>query len=1060
MPEPTVDRDPVEFLAAEFVDRLRDGEHPTVEEYAAAHPHWAEQIRDLFPTIAAMEKLKLDKEVSSGGRASLGPTKIEQLGDLRIIREIGRGGMGIVYEAEQESLARRVAVKVLPKQSLFDAKHLRRFRREAKTAAKLHHTNIVPILGVGEQDGFHYYVMQYIRGAGLDEIIPQLNDLSTANGIAVTSADGKQRAANVSSVARALVNGQLRSLGKAQSSWDSEIDSGSKSASGTDSNRTAITEVVPPGGGTARVGESDVLADGLETADSDDADAATESTAAMTVRFGMSYWQSVAKIGVQVANALNYAHRQGTLHRDIKPANLLIDEGGTIWVADFGLAKAMEQDNVSRTGDIVGTLRYMAPEQFLGQADARSDIYSLGLTLYELLALKPAFDDTQRKRSFLHDAGPLEPVRPRRANPLIPRDLETIVLKAIAAEPDARYQTSGELSDDLQRFLEDRPIRARRASVAERLRRWARRNPAVATLSGIATSLLLLVAIISTTAYFQTKSAMEAAVDAETSERQQRVKAEATSELAWDALDRIFERLAPHRYVAPEDFAVETEQSADFNVNSQPVLSDEAAALLDEMLVFYRKLAAQGDDTDEFRQRIAEANRRVGDIRQRLGQFAQAKQAYQRAIAVYSQLEDGGKTNPKQAAALAGIYNELGQVYRKSRQHDEARDAFDSARAILEPVAKRSSPPEVRYELARSFYLRVHRSGGRGRGRGFAPPGSKRGGPRRDGNGGSAGRPGDPSRRNGDIGRESEKMERAIELLEELTAEYEVPDYQQLLALCYAERHLYLRASEREQAEQSINKAVALLEQLVARYPRNPDYRFTLSTVYTTGLREFGPPPSTDDLAEIEDRASKALELLDQLHRDHPSVPDYVMSEVEVHRGLGMRLGQANRIEDAQLHFNEAFRLHDELNESERADIGHIMHANFSRISYAGMLVAHYRKTKETSGEPDHEWLLEAREQLRTCIEKTKPFAGIDSRHHGFIGFPYKLLYTVSIELGDEQGAAEAEQAMKKYLSSGMFEGGDRRRGRKPDGGERGSGNGPPPRPPDRSPVPAEPVSE
>ncbi|HRX80365.1 MAG TPA: protein kinase, partial [Pirellulaceae bacterium] len=180
MAEPTVDRDPVEFLAAEFVDRLRDGDRPTVEEYALAHPDWAEQIRDLFPTIAAMENLKLDKEVSSGGRASLGPTKIERLGDLRIVREIGRGGMGIVYEAEQESLGRRVAVKVLPKQSLLDDKHLRRFRREAKTAAKLHHTNIVPILGVGEQDGFHYYVMQIIRGAGLDEIIPRLKELSTS----------------------------------------------------------------------------------------------------------------------------------------------------------------------------------------------------------------------------------------------------------------------------------------------------------------------------------------------------------------------------------------------------------------------------------------------------------------------------------------------------------------------------------------------------------------------------------------------------------------------------------------------------------------------------------------------------------------------------------------------------------------------------------------------------------------------------------------------------------------------------------------------------------------
>ncbi|MBI2477514.1 MAG: serine/threonine protein kinase, partial [Planctomycetia bacterium] len=379
MAEPSVDRDPVEFLAAEFVDRLRNGEHTSVEEYAAAHPEWAEQIRDLFPTIAAMENLKLDKELSSGGRASLGPTKLEQLGDFRIVREIGRGGMGIVYEAEQESLGRRVAVKVLPKQSLLDDKHLRRFRREAKTAAKLHHTNIVPILGVGEQDGFHYYVMQIIRGAGLDAIIPQLKRLANgSNAEPVPRVQRDKRVANVSSVARAIVQGELRSLVQANDSLDSGYDAGSQPSSRTGSNREAITTLAQGEGSAIFVDDTSLLADDLEFADVKNSDANPVPVATAT-HLGTAYWQSVARIGVQVAKALNFAHRQGTLHRDIKPANLLIDEGGTVWVADFGLAKAMEHDNVSRSGDIVGTLRYMAPEQFHGSADARSDIYSLGL---------------------------------------------------------------------------------------------------------------------------------------------------------------------------------------------------------------------------------------------------------------------------------------------------------------------------------------------------------------------------------------------------------------------------------------------------------------------------------------------------------------------------------------------------------------------------------------------------------------------------------------------------------------------------------------------------------
>jgi len=1059
MPEPTVDRDPVEFLAAEFVDRLRDGERPTIEEYAAAHPEWAKQIRDLFPTIAAMENLKLEKEVSSGGRASLGPTKIERLGDLRIIREIGRGGMGIVYEAEQESLGRRVAVKVLPKQSLLDEKHLRRFRREAKTAAKLHHTNIVPILGVGEQDGFHYYVMQIIRGAGLDEIIPQLNQLATATGIEAIPVLRTKRAANVSSVARALVRGELRSLAQVDNIRGSGDESASQSSSGTDSNRAATTTIAPDQGDSIFVDDSFVLPDGTAVSEAADSDAVPESTPATATRFGMAYWQSVARIGVQVANALNYAHRRGTLHRDIKPANLLIDEGGTIWVADFGLAKAMEQDNVSRTGDIVGTLRYMAPEQFLGAADARSDIYSLGLTLYELLTLEPAFDETQRKRSFLHDSGSLEPGRPRRNNPSIPGDLETIVLKAIAAEPEARYQTSAELSEDLQRFLEDRPIHARRASVAERLRRWARRNPAVATLSGLAISLLLLVAIVFTTAYLRTKQAKDAAVAAEDSERQQRVKAEATSELAWNALDKIFERLAPHRYVSPEDFAVETEESADLNVDTQPVLSNEAAALLDEMLVFYRKLAEQGDDTDEFRQRIAEANRRVGDIRQRLGQYGQAEQAYRQAIAMYSQLEDGGKAEPRQAAALASIYNQLGQVLRNLHQYDEARTAFDNARAILEPVATKTSPPEVRYELARSFYLRVHRFYGPGpsQGRGFGTSNGKRGGPRGDGKGGppsrvgagfrpgEGARPGSNSRRDGDFGRESENIERAIALLEELTTEYQVPDYQQLLALCYAERPRTLRFEDRGKSDQAIAKAVSLLEDLVTRYPQNPDYRFTLSTVYSTGSREFGPPPSEDELADIEARAWTALKLLEELHRDHPGVPDYEMSQLGVRRGLAMLLSRAGRFEDAQLHFQEAIRLYESLNKSETSDIGRIMRATFTRQWYADMLLGHFRKVKEAGGEPGPEWLLQAREQLQACIDKMKPFADADSRHHGFVGYPYKRLAAVNTELGDEEAAAAATENMKKYLPKDKWNDSERREEWRPPGGDRGPSNRPRP---------------
>ena len=175
----------------------------------------------------------------------------------------------------------------------------------------------------------------------------------------------------------------------------------------------------------------------------------------------------MARIGVQVADALEYAHKQGVLHRDIKPSNLLLDTRGTVWVTDFGLAKADDQQNLTHTGDILGTLRYMPPEAFEGKSDARGDVYSLGLTLYELLAFRPAFDERDRNR-LIKQVTTEEPARLDRLNPEVPRDLETIVHKAIDRDPAHRYATAGELAADLQRFLDDEPIQARRQTHAER----------------------------------------------------------------------------------------------------------------------------------------------------------------------------------------------------------------------------------------------------------------------------------------------------------------------------------------------------------------------------------------------------------------------------------------------------------------------------------------------------------------------------------------------------------------------------------------------------------------
>jgi len=424
------DRNPVEELAEEFVARYRRGERPSLTEYADRHPQWADQIRTLFPALVVMEKVRPHPGEGTTPEADTrrSVARPERLGDFRIVREVGRGGMGVVYEAEQESLGRHVALKVLPTHAVPDPRHRQRFKREARAAARLHHTNIVPVYGVGEQDGLHYYVMQFIRGLGLNDVLAELKQLRKWPRAGTVDPSGENDP-SAAAVARSLLTGQFGA------DRPERADSAPVAAAAS-----TLTDVHLPG----------------------QTEGSTLSGA------GRQYWNSVARIGLQVADALAFAASQGVLHRDIKPSNLLLDTRGTVWVTDFGLAKAeTDAENVTHTGDVVGTVRYMAPERFEGRADVRSDLYALGLTLYELLTFRPAFAEVDRNKlmaQVMHD----QPPSPRKFDQNVPRDLDTIVLKAIARDPEHRYQTPADLADDLQRFLDDRPIKARRLNLAQR----------------------------------------------------------------------------------------------------------------------------------------------------------------------------------------------------------------------------------------------------------------------------------------------------------------------------------------------------------------------------------------------------------------------------------------------------------------------------------------------------------------------------------------------------------------------------------------------------------------
>jgi WD40 repeat protein/serine/threonine protein kinase/tetratricopeptide (TPR) repeat protein len=485
MADSSWERNPIDRLADEFLGRHRRGENPSVTEYAEQYPELADEIRDLFPALVMMEELKpaaAEGTETAAGGARAESKKLERIGDYRILREVGRGGMGIVYEAEQESLGRRVALKVLPAQILLDVRQQKRFQREAKAAARLHHTNIVPVFGVGEHEGMHYYVMQFIQGLRLDQVLRELKRLRKARtqvapGAAepsrLTPSDAKETI-SAGNVAQALLTGNFAPAGPLPK------------GSAEEAVRSTLVPTTLPYRGDS---ETPVTADSsssLVLPGQSDGSSLSES--------GRHYWQSVARIGIQVAEALEYAHSQGVLHRDIKPSNLLLDTQGTVWVTDFGLAKATaaEGEDLTHTGDIVGTLRYMAPERFQGQSNAGSDLYSLGLTLYEMLIFRPAFDETDHQR-LIHQVTHEEPTRPRKLNRAIPRDLETIVLKATERDPARRYRTPHDLAEDLQRFLEDKPIRARQVSRSERLWRWCRRNPALATSTSVAAAGLVAV---------------------------------------------------------------------------------------------------------------------------------------------------------------------------------------------------------------------------------------------------------------------------------------------------------------------------------------------------------------------------------------------------------------------------------------------------------------------------------------------------------------------------------------------------------------------------------------
>ena len=590
----------------EYVQRVEEGQPISPDEFIGQHPEIADKLRQWF---ASMNFLKA--AASDFGTGMLhGPNLADRtIGDYKILGEVGRGGMGIVYEAEQISLCRRVALKVLP--GVVDAKHVARFNAEAQAAGQLHHSNIVPVYGVGCENGVHFYSMQFIDGRPLSSAIRQL---------------------------RGLRGDDTEELEDEQTLEDSRA-----------------AEL--PDAFVSKLPEPDR-----------EPNAFVDLTRASNQ--SRSYVELVVRLAIQASEALQHAHDFGIVHRDIKPSNLLIDRQGKLWITDFGLARIASDVSVTISGDIIGTIRYMSPEQAAGRSrliDHRTDVYALGITMYELLTLEKAFDAEDRQ-AYLTKIQNEEPTRPRQLNSGIPVDLENIILKAISKERDHRYDSALHMAQDLKRFLQGKPVLARRPTVLDRAAKWTARHRGL--VACVAPLLLLLTAGTTFSAVWMARqqAVTEAALrNSEENYRQAR-----------EVVDRLGIKVADQLASVPGAEAVRHD-------------------ILLDTLKYYQNFIEQSGDSSGLRSEQAAAYFHAAQVVQRMGDNQdEARQHLDQAIAILRNLAKSDTETPAHAADLALCLNELGVLQSNAGEVAAAEATFREVEDILDTLP--ASPARQRQQ--------------------------------------------------------------------------------------------------------------------------------------------------------------------------------------------------------------------------------------------------------------------------------------------------------------------------------------------------------------------------
>lgn len=524
-----------------FLRELREGKAPSVEEFAARYSGAETELLELLPALVALESAGSESSAMAAAEARVDYP--ERLGEFLLREQIGQGGMGIVFRAEQESLHRAVAVKILSPVWNANERQLQLFENESKLIARLRHTHIVEIYGAGNDRGFRYYVMALIQGEPL--------------------------------------------------------------------TRRYLQSVLPC----------------------------------------VPFEQAVAHVALQAAEALAYAHQHGIVHRDIKPSNLLVDREGNVHISDFGLATTLNEGEgaplVTRSHD--GTLRYMAPERLLqGENGFAADQYSLGVTLYELLAERPAYAEQAPGRLIRRICeGPLPPL-PARGS-----DLAAIVNKSVAFSPEDRYAGMGEMARDLRRLLRGEPIEARPASSWRKLKLWARRRPAVAALTSVSAFLLLASLGVVSFSYARVSQALA-------NENAHRQIAEDNADIADAALNRVFNRMIGQRHEEDE---------------LPP--SRAHARLLQDLMPYYEEIASKRETPEE---RIGEAKKNLAQIAMQIGDTELAAQNFREAASLLPPDSfDSVFCRNEQALCLAAQNkrSEARAMLKSLADHYEHAPAFD-----------------------------------------------------------------------------------------------------------------------------------------------------------------------------------------------------------------------------------------------------------------------------------------------------------------------------------------------------------------------------------------------